>query len=70
MIAIAGNTVCGNISSIVSVLIMAQLDVSIYSPISSALGIIVGVIGSLMFKEKLGVYAYIAAAVSCIAVII
>lgn len=70
MIAIAGNTICGNISSIVSVLIMAQLDVSIYSPISSSLGIIVGVIGSLMFKEKLGVYAYIAAAVACIAVII
>lgn len=70
LIAIGGNTVCANISSLVSVFIVAQLDVSIYSPISSALGIIVGLVGSLMFREKLGVFAYVAAAVSCIAVVI
>ena len=69
LVAVGGNTVCSNISSLVSVLIVAQLDVSIYSPISSALGIIVGLVGSLMFKEKLGVFAYIAAAVACIAVV-
>ena len=70
LIAIGGNTVCSNVSSLVSVLIVARLDVSIYSPISSALGIIVGLVGSLMFKEKLGVFAYIAAAIACIAVVI
>lgn len=70
IIAIAGNTVCSNIGSLVCVLIVAQLDVSIYSPVSSALGIIAGVIGSLIFKEKLGVFAYVAVAVALIAVII
>ncbi|MBE6548943.1 MAG: hypothetical protein E7670_00780 [Ruminococcaceae bacterium] len=70
LIAIGGNTVCSNISSLVSVLIVAQLDVSIYSPISSALGIIVGLVGSLIFRERLGVFAYIAAAVACVAVVI
>lgn len=70
LISIAGNTFCANISSFVSVLIVAQLDVSIYSPISSALGIIVGLVGSLIFREKLGVFAYVAAAVAGLAVII
>jgi drug/metabolite transporter (DMT)-like permease len=70
LVAIAGNTVCSNVSSLVSVLIVAQLDVSIYSPIASALEIIVGVAGSLLFKEKLGVFAYIAAIAACIAVIL
>ena len=70
MIAIAGNTVCSNISSLVSILIVAQLDISIYSPISSALGIIVGMIGSLMFRERLGVFAYAAAIAAGIAVIL
>ena len=70
LIAIGGNTVCSNISTIISVMIVARLDVSIYSPISSALGIITGLVGSLMFREKLGVFAYIAAAFACVAVII
>lgn len=70
LIAVGGNTVCSNISSLVSILIVARLDVSIYSSISSALGIIVGLVGSLIFKERLGVFAYIAAAVACIAVAI
>jgi len=69
LVAIGGNNVCSNITSLVSVLIVAQLDVSIYSPISSALGIIVGLVGSLIFKERLGVFAYMAAAVACIAVV-
>ena len=70
LISIGGNTVCSNISSLVSVLIVARMDVSIYSPISSALGIIVGLVGSLIFRERLGVFAYIAVAVACVALII
>ena len=70
LVVIGGNTVCSNISSLVSVLLVARMDVSIYSPISSALGIIVGLVGSLIFREKLGVFAYVAVAVACIALII
>ncbi|MBQ9086898.1 MAG: hypothetical protein IJY47_06890 [Clostridia bacterium] len=70
LISIAGNTVCSNISSVVSVLIIAQMDVSIYSPISSAIGIMVGLVGSLIFRERLGVFSYVAAALACAAVII
>ena len=70
LVAIGGNTVCSNILSLVSVCILERIDISIYSPISSALGIVVGLVGSLMFQERLGVFAYIAAAVACIAVVI
>ena len=70
LVCIVGNTVCANISSIVSVLIVAQMEISLFSPISSAIAIIVGLIGSLMFREKLGAFSYVAAAMACIALII
>lgn len=68
LLPVAGNTVCSNICSIVSVLIMAQMDVSIYSPLSSAIGILVGLVGSWIFRERLGIYSYLAAVVSVIVV--
>jgi hypothetical protein len=42
----------------------------VFSPISSAIGILVGVIGSMLFRERLGIFSYIAAAASVIAVIL
>lgn len=70
LVSLSGNTVCSNIGSLVGIWIIAQMDVSLYTPISSALGIIIGVIGSLLFRERLGAFSYIAAAVACVAVII
>lgn len=70
IISVVGNTVCSNISSVISVLIIAQMDLSVYSPISAAIGIVIGLLGSLMFRERLGVLSYVAAAVACVAVII
>jgi hypothetical protein len=46
------------------------MDISIYSSISAALGVLVGVVSSLIFREKLGIFSYLAAAVACVAVII
>ena len=70
LVSVAGNTVCSNISSILTVWIIALMDVSLFSPLSSALGILTGVIASLIFREKQGIFAYIAAAVACMAIMI
>ena len=70
LISLAGNTVCSNINSLVTVWILAQTELSVYTPISSALGILTSVVASLLFRERLGVFSYVAAAVACIAVII
>lgn len=70
LIAIVGNTVCSNIGSVVGVLLVAQMEVSVYSSVSSGLGIVVGVVGSLILREKLNRLSYIAAAIACIAILI
>ena len=69
-ISLAGNTVCSNVGSLVGLQIMAQMDVSVYSSISSAIGIFLAVIGSWIFRERLGFLAYLAAAIACVAVIL
>jgi len=69
-VALIGNTICSNISSLVGILLIAVIDVSVYSPFTSALGIISGVIVSALFREKLGVLSYLAAIVACVSVFI
>jgi drug/metabolite transporter (DMT)-like permease len=46
------------------------MDLSVYTPVSSAIGVIVAVIASVIFRERLGIFSYLAAAVACVAVII
>ena len=70
LVSVVGNTVCSNISSIVTVLIVAVMDVSLYSALSSAMGVLTGVIGSLLFKEKQGIFAYLAVVIACVAILI
>ena len=69
-ITLAGNTVCSNVVSLIGVPLLALIDVSVYTPIMSALGIISGVVASLLFREKLGVLSYVAAAVACVTVVL
>ena len=69
-ITLAGNTVCSNIVSLIGVPLLALIDVSVYTPIMSAFGIITGVVASLLFREKLGVLSYIAAVVACVTVVL
>lgn len=70
LLPIVGNTLCSNVGSLVGILLLAQMQVSVYTPVISALGIVAGVIGSLIFRERLGVFSYLAAAAAIIAVII
>ena len=70
LVSIVGNTLCSNVGSLVGILLLAQMQVSVYTPVTSALGIVAGVIGSLVFRERLGVFSYLAAAAAIIAVII
>lgn len=70
LVSIAGNTICSNIASVANVYIIAKMDVSVYSPISSATGILAGLVASLIFKEKIGILSCIPAVIALIAVMI
>lgn len=70
IIGIFGNTLSSNVGSLVSAWIIAGMDISVYTPVMSSIGIIAGFIGSLLYKEKLGVLSYIAIVAAIIAVII
>ena len=70
LISIVGNTICSNATSIASVYIVAKMDISTYSPISSAIGVIAGLAASLIFREKIGLFSYISVVIACIAVIV
>ena len=70
MISIVGSTFSANIASLVSALIIAEMDISVYTPVTSSIGIIAGFIGSLIYREKLGVLSYIAIAAAIVAVVI
>ena len=70
LITLSGNTVCSNVVSLIGVPLLALIDISVYTPIMSALGIISGVVASLLFREKLGVFSYIAALIACITVVL
>lgn len=67
--SIVGNTVCSNIGSLAGLLLIAQMSVSVYTPISSAIGILSGFIASLCFRERVGILSYLAAAGAFIAII-
>ena len=70
LISLSGNTICSNVGSLVGLQIIAQMEVSVYSPISSAIGIFLALVGSWVFRERLGILSYLAAAIACVAVIL
>jgi len=70
LVPMAGGTVCSNLNSIVSIHLIASMDVSIYTPVVSAIEIVSGVIASVLFREKIGFYAVLALLLAGIAVII
>ena len=65
-----GNVVSSNVTSLVTVPILVGINISIFSPVSSAWSIVVSVIISLIFKEKLGLFSYLAAAVGILAIFV
>ena len=64
------NVVSNNVSSLVLIPILATVNLSVYTPVSSAYGVVVSVAASLCFREKLGIYSYLGAAVAILAMII
>lgn len=70
ILSFMGNTICSNINSLISIYLISIIDISVYTPTISALGIILGVCASLIFKEKIGLFSYIAAVLSILAMII
>ena len=70
LIAMTGNTFGSNVSVFLNVLILARMDLSVFTMISSAFGIICAAVVSVMFREKLGVYAKIAIALSLVVAVI
>jgi hypothetical protein len=65
-----GSTVCSNTISIVGVSILARIEIGIYTTVTAAFGVIISVVASIIFREKLGIFAYLAAVVACVAVMI
>lgn len=66
----AGVTLASNVGSLTSLALIALMDVSVYTPVTAALGVVSGVVASLIFREKLGVLSYISALLALVAVII
>lgn len=70
LVAMTANTATSNVMSLLSISIFALMDVSVFQPMSSAFAIIAGLVASLIFREKLGLFSYLAAATAVLAVII
>lgn len=70
LLLFSGNTVCSNITSLVGILLIAKIDVSVYTPVTAALGIVCAVLASVLMREKPGLLNLAAALVAAAAVII
>lgn len=64
-----GATVSGNLSSLTELQLVELVDVSVFTPVVTALGLVSGGIASILFREKLGVCSALAMAFSVLAVI-
>ena len=64
------NVISNNVGSLVVIPILAVVDLAVYTPLTSAYGVVVSVVASLCFREKLGVLSYLGAAVAIVAMVI
>ena len=64
------NTIMSNLVGLFSTLIIALMDMSVFSPISSAIGILAAGVSSLLVKEKPSKFSIIAMALSIVAVLL
>lgn len=65
-----GNTVCANVASLIGIRLIARMDVSLYTPISAAIGILCGGVASVLFREKWNVFAVLAVVLAAVAVMV
>jgi hypothetical protein len=69
-IAMFGNAALTCVQCLVGVLIMASLDVTIATPLSSAVGIVMSVVTSIILRERLGIFSYLATALTILVFVI
>lgn len=69
LLCYAGRTVSSNAAALMTVALLALMDVSLYTPLSGALAILCGIAASLLFREKVGPLALLAAALAIGAVV-
>ena len=70
ILAIIGSTSMSNVVSLISAELIGVMDISLYTPTVSAIGMISGVIASFIYRERHGVLFYVSASIALIAVII
>lgn len=70
ILAIIANTTTSNVVSLISAELISLMDISIYTPTASALGMISGVIASFIYRERHDATFYISAVLAVVAVII
>lgn len=70
LFSLAGNTFCSNVGSLIYLRLITLMDVSLYTPISSAVGMVLAVVSSWLFRERLGILSYLATALACVAFIL
>lgn len=69
-VSFAGNTLCSNVAALLSMFLIARMDVSVYTAIASSLGILCGVCGSILFREKLNIFSFLAVGLAASAIIL
>lgn len=70
LLAIAGNTTASNLGSLIGAILIKYMDISVYTPVSSAINILAGVFASFIFRERHDVLFYISALLALVAVVI
>ena len=70
LLVIIGNTFASNLNSIISAKLIKIMDLSLFTPVSSAITILAGVVASFIYRERHGVWFYISAVFALLAVII
>lgn len=64
------NTLCSNIGSLITLLLLKTMAVSLYTPVTTALGILSGGASSVVFREKIDKWTLLAVVLSIAAVIL
>lgn len=64
------NTFFSNVTSLLQALLIARTDISVFSPLSTAFGILSGVAASLIFRERLKLFDWLAVSIAIIAIAI
>ncbi|MBQ8743355.1 MAG: hypothetical protein IJZ03_08310 [Clostridia bacterium] len=70
VLSIGVNTFSSNLSSLVSIFMISKMAVIFYAPLTTAVATVVGFICSLLFKERPGIFSYVAAAISVLVILI